>query len=535
DHYLSEETARIFKAYGNHPSFVMWAFGNEPRGNYVSYLGKELKYWEAKDQRRVYTGASIGMHWTIIPESQYLVRSGPRGLPFKRQPNSTFNFEKKVTDEPRPYVTHEMGQWCVFPDFSEIRKYTGVYKAKNFELFREDLADHHMADQAHDFLMASGKLQALCYKAEIEAALRTPDLNGFQLLGLNDFPGQGTALVGMLNVFWQEKGYITKEEISHFCNQTVPLAELDKFVFTNDETFHARIQVAHFGEEPLTKVACSCLFENEQGDSLAGLPIGHQYIPIGRSKIGTIDFDLSQFKKATKCRLVVRVGQFENSWNFWVFPREQPELKEDDIYYSTQLDDKTEQVLKNGGKVFLNVAGKVEDGKDIVAYFTPVFWNTSWFKMRPPHTLGILVQNKHPAFANFPTSYHSDYQWWDILNDQQIMDIDSFPAGFKPLVQPIDTWFLNRRLAQLFEARIGKGKIIVSSLNLGNDAANDPASKQLYFSIRKYMNSDQFNPKDKLDLAVVKELFEKKDRPKVNFYTKSGPDELMPDQKYQHK
>ena len=112
-----------------------------------------------------------------------------------------------------PVIVHEMGQWCVYPNFDEVRKYTGPLKPKNFDIFRDSLAEHGMLDQWRDFLRASGKLQALCYKEEIEAALRTPGIGGFELLDLHDFPGQGTALVGVLDPFWESKGYITPAAI----------------------------------------------------------------------------------------------------------------------------------------------------------------------------------------------------------------------------------------------------------------------------------------------------------------------------------
>ncbi|HQU74262.1 MAG TPA: glycoside hydrolase family 2 TIM barrel-domain containing protein, partial [Calditrichia bacterium] len=230
DQYIFDETERILRAYGNHPSLVMMAYGNEPAGeNQVEYLGNYVNHFKAKDPRRLYTGASIARSWPVVPESEFIVRSEPRGLPWNRMPQSRFDYRDKIAPYPVPYVTHEMGQFCVFPDFSEIAQYSGVYQARNFQLFQEDLADHHMGDQARDFLMASGKLQALCYKSEIEAALRTPGSAGIQLLGLNDFPGQGTALVGVLNVFWGEKGYITPGEFRRFCNSTVALARLPKF------------------------------------------------------------------------------------------------------------------------------------------------------------------------------------------------------------------------------------------------------------------------------------------------------------------
>ena len=162
-----------------------------------------------------------------------------------------FDFRDYVSKFNVPTVSHEIGQWCVYPDFNEIAKYTGVLKATNFEIFRESLTENNMGDQAEDFLMASGKLQALCYKADIEAALRTPGFAGFHLLQLHDFPGQGTALVGVLNPFFESKGYITPEEFRMFCNETVPLARMQKMIYYNNESFNADIEIAHFGAQPI--------------------------------------------------------------------------------------------------------------------------------------------------------------------------------------------------------------------------------------------------------------------------------------------
>ena len=162
------------------------------------------------------------------------------------------DYRAKIDSVKQPYVSHETGQWCAFPNFSEIRKYTGVNKAKNFEIFRDILNDNHMGSMGHDFMMASGKLQAICYKHEIEKTLRTPDYAGFQLLALNDYSGQGTALVGLLDVFFEEKGYINADEFRRFCSPTVPLARIPKFVYTNDEAFHADIEVP-ISEQPLCR------------------------------------------------------------------------------------------------------------------------------------------------------------------------------------------------------------------------------------------------------------------------------------------
>lgn len=158
----------------------------------------------------------------------------------------------------------------------------------------------------------------------------------------------------------------------------------------------------------------------------------------------------------------------------------------------------------------------------------PVFWNTSWFKMRPPHTLGILLDDRHPAFTDFPTESHSDLQWWEIVNRAQPMHLEDFPKTFRPLIQPIDTWFMNRRLALVFEARVGNGKLMVGSADLGSNNADKPVVNQLFYSLEKYMLSNKFNPTTNIDIALIKDLTLTPSKFAFDAYTKDSPDELKP-------
>lgn len=529
DQYLYDETERMVQGYGNYASFTMFSAGNEPAGNQVAYLNAFVDYWKGKDSRRVYTGMSFGGSWPIVPKAEFQVRGGVRGLAWDKRPESVSDYSEGISKFTVPFVAHEMGQWCAFPNFDEIKNYNGVYRAKNLELFQQDLSERGMGEQSHDFLLASGKLQALCYKAEIEKALRTPGYAGFQLLGLQDFPGQGTALVGVLNPFWEEKGYITAKEFRRFCNTTVPLAGLKKFVFTNDEILDATVSVFHSGELPL-KAPVKWSIKNSEGKIFASGTFPQQTIENGNGiQIGNIQVPLSNIKQAQKLTLQVSIDktEFSNDWNVWVYPAAVSK-QNNDIYYTTTLDEKAKAILQNGGKVFLNAAGKVVKGKEVAMHFLPVFWNTSWFKMRPPHVTGMLIQNTSLAFADFPTDNHSDLQWWEIANRSQVMILEDFPPGFKPLVQPIDTWFVNRRLALIYEARVGKGKLVVSSADLREDLVNRPAAKQLFYSIQKYMSSDKFNPKEEVSLQVVEDVFLHPSKETVNMYTKDSPDELKP-------
>ena len=530
DQFIYDETNRMTKSYGNYASFCMMAYGNEPRGKQVEYLTKFNNYWKAKDSRRLYTGASVGGSWPVIPNNEFMVRAGARGLDWGKMPESFSTYAKQIEQFTVPFVAHEMGQYCVFPNFEEIKKYTGVYRAKNFEMFQEDLADHDMADQAKDFLMASGKLQALCYKNEIEKALRTPNYNGFQLLSLNDYPGQGTALVGVLDAFWDEKGYITAKEFKRFSNSTVPLLKVPKFVYTNNESLDASVEVAHFGKAPLTNSKISWQIKDASGAILRKGTFVQKLLPLGNCiQIGDIHFALNSIQKATQLNLEVSINgtEFANDWDFWVYPAELPKAKAS-FYYTENFDDQAKKILDEGGNVFLNAAGKVVKGKEVVQTFLPVFWNTSWFKMRPPHTLGILCDPKNPALANFPTESHSNMQWWEIVNKAQTMNLEDFPSGFRPIIQPIDTWFLNRRLALVLEARVGKGKLMVSSANLSPDLKALPAAQQLYFSLQQYMMSENFKPKYEVAFNTVKDLFESASKIQFDTFTKDSPDELKP-------
>lgn len=533
DQYIYDETNRMVKAYGNHPSFCMLAAGNEPAGkNQAKYLAGFIQYWKQKDNRRVYTGASVGMSWPLVPENEYMVKSGARNLNWTNAaPENKSDYKAAIEKFNLPYVTHEMGQWCVFPDFTEIEKYTGVYKAKNFEMFREDLNDQGMGDEAAKFHLASGKLQELCYKNEIEKTLRTQGLGGFQLLGLQDFPGQGTALVGTMNPFWENKKYISTSAFSSFCNETVPLMRTAKFVYTNNETFNAVIEIFHFGNTDLSNATVQWQLKDAAGNSIQSGKFSNQKIERGKNTvIDSLQLALNAFTKAQQLTFTVSITNtyFSNQWNIWVYPAQLPSIAAAAIYYTDTLDAKTMEVLDKGGKVFLNLAGKVVKGKEVAQTFLPVFWNTSWFKMRPPHTLGISINEKHPVFTEFPTSFHSDLQWWAILNKTQVMHLEDFPKDFKPLIRPIDTWFMNRGLAVLFEAKMGNGKIMVSSINLSDTVKNKPAAAQLFYSIKKYMNSSAFDPQTKIETALIHDLVNKPSKFVFDPFTKATPDELKP-------
>jgi hypothetical protein len=271
--YAKREGGLIFRHFGNSPSFVLFTLGNEL--GQTQGMFEMVAHYQKLDPRHLYAQGSNNMHWApklaegddfwimgkLNKEDKPLRGSFsyhdyPHPHIEKRPPSTVVDFSHTIKDVPVPMIGHETGQFQVSPDFREIEKFTGVLEARNYQMFRDRLQAAGMLDQAHDFFDAPpARSPAICYREDVEAALRTRTLGGFQLLDLQDFPGQGTALVGLLNVFMESKGIIEPEQWREFCSETVPLFLMEKYVWTDRETFAGKIQVAHYGPGDLTNTA----------------------------------------------------------------------------------------------------------------------------------------------------------------------------------------------------------------------------------------------------------------------------------------
>ena len=555
DQYLMDETKRIIDEYGHHPSFCFMAAGNEPAGDWVRYCNDWVAAMKQYDPTKLYAGASVGGGWAWDDGSQFHVKAGARSLDWdKHAPSSDDDYYQQLlfprnykSKEPNrsPIVAHEQGQWCAFPDFKEIPQYTGAYKAKNFEIFRDLLSDNGMATQADKFLMASGRLQTLCYKYETERNLRTKDYAGFQYLGINDYSGQGTALVGPLNVHWREKGYCTAADWRQFCSAIVPLARFPKFVYTNDETLSVPIECYNASNATLRNV--NVTWRVSQGDcpncaqgdcpnceKRSGLqgdcPL--DAIPVGKNnELGTVTLPLAQFTQPTKLTLTVNIGDVaENHWDFWVYPAAPSHLSPltSHLYETDSLDAKALKVLKKGGTVLLTAAGKVTLGNDVKQTYLPVFWNTSWFKMRPPHTTGAYIDRQHPLFKyGFPTDDWSNMNWWELLNRAQVMNLMELPKDYQPPIQPIDTWHVSRKLGMLIEAKVLKGRLLMTTMDITSRLDQRVVARQMRQAILAYMQSKDFRPTLTLTPDVITHFYTRQ-APPVNMFTNDSPDELKP-------
>lgn len=500
--FFRREIKAILKEYGNHPSFVLYCNGNEITGNFdfieeLTAAGRKL------DPRHLYSGSTAR---TRVKSDQYYVSQQTNKGPVKvyeGQPGTDWD-RSTESDVDVPVISHESGQRCVYPNFEEIKKYANSpVEARNFEVFKEMLDKNGMLDQAHDFFRASGALTVLEYKAVIEALLRSSKSAGFQLLSINDFPGQGYAPVGILDPFWDSKGLVTPEKFREFCAPTVPLLRYEKSAYFNDETFTGKAEVYNFSNSAIKNAKLKWWLTDDAGKVLKKGDLKTQTIANdGVSPAGEFSIPLKGITIAQKLTVHLSVNEnIKNSWNIWVYPRNESLMRStDEVLYTTVYDHAAEQQLAQGKTVVLCPLPDNVKGRKSV--FHNHFWNPIMFAW-PPMTIGCLIHNEEPVFNDFTTSYHTDWQWWDILNNAKVIEMEGAPHRLRPFIQVIDSYDSNKKLGIGFEATVHGGKLLVLAVDTQKDMDKRPATRQLLQSIDKYVKSEKFSPQVAIDESFI--------------------------------
>jgi hypothetical protein len=502
DAFVEQELLRMIRAYGNHPSFCLMTLGNEYGGS-DALLSHWVDMLIKEDPRHLYSSASSAQ---ITANRQFTESGRPRGV---QGPGTDVDFREAIAKEDRPLIGHEIGQWTFYPNFDEARKYTGVLAAKNFDLVRDDLAAKHLLDLAPRFVQATGRHAALLYKEEIEILMRTPGHPGFSLLDLHDYPGQGTALIGVLDPFWDSKGFVTPEAHRRYCGPTVPLLRMQKRTFTTDETFAAEAEVAHFGPKEIANAQPVWSIRDEKGREVASGSLATLTVRTGKlTPLGAFSASLAEAPAPAKLTVTVSLAgtAFANEWDIWVYPAGGPAMAPADVVIARRWDDATKTALANGKKVIL-FPEVVNPTQSLPGRFLPVFWSPIWFPKQQPNTMGILCDPKHPALAQFPTEFYSNWQWYDLLQNSRSVNLNDTPASFRPIVEVIDNFARNNKLGNLFEARVGGGRLMVCTIDLPRLAGRQPAAKQLMRSLYAYAGSGSFLPSEKLETTLLDKLF----------------------------
>ena len=523
--WVKDEADRILKNYGNHPSLILMSLGNELHGqyNFMQNLAKEL---QKEDPRRLYTMTSNRL-WVIdAPDhagepdgparvddflvERALVKNGMkeslRGQGFfNEEPNTCVDFSKTLKGTKLPLITHEIGQWTVFPNLAEIPKYHGVLRPINLEAIRDDLSKNGMLEEAADFTRASGKFSAELYKQELELALRSKPLAGYQLLDLHDYPGQGTAHIGLLDSFWEQKNVADPAWFRQSAAPIVPLLKMPRRVYTDGETFSADLEFSNYSEKPVSGVHPSWKITCKDGVIGRGT-LAPLSLPVGAGiKAGNISLPLKPITLATKATVEVSAPEAgaTNSWNIWIFPsKHSPDPA--DVLVTTSLGEALDK-LKNGGSV-LYVPSQNSIRQRQETSFLPAFWSPVYFTNQPG-TMGLLIQDQHPALADFPTEDHSDWQWWSILTPSPgAVVLDQVKLG-RPIVQVIDAFSRNQKLGLVFEAKVGPGHLLVCSADFSPKGLENPVRRQLRSSLLDYLGKAEARHLPVLTESDLRTLF----------------------------
>ena len=546
--FLHKEGENILREYGHHPSFRMFALGNELWGS-IEAMGYFIEDFRQIAPDKLYTfgsnyylgyqgvkpgmdyfttcrvgGEAWGSYNTHTRGSFSFADAADGGMINHFRPNATMNFEEGCLLSPVPVISHETAQFQTYPDYSEIAKYTGVLRPCNLETFRQRLDSAGMGSLAISFHRASGRWSYLLYKQDIEMDLRTPSMSGFQLLDLQDYPGQGSAYVGMLDAFLDSKGICTPEEWRQFCSPVVPLLVADSYCYTNGDTLKARLQVANYSASSLAGHTLTARLGSMHKSFV--IPEGE-----GLLDVGTADFRLSNISKASQLTLELSISgtSFHNSYQLWVYPKSQ-KLDKDGIIIAHELSDEVIQQLSQGKRVLLmpdSAAQGLNPQLTVGGLFQTDYWNYRMFRTisennsKPvsPGTLGILCNPQHALFSLFPTEEHTNWQWWPVVKASRPMILDNLRtlqpslSGYSPLVQVIDNVERNHKLGLVFEFSVSSGRrfakagrLLVVMADL-EQAAQWPEGRQFYASVLKYMHSHSFAPTALLTTDQLRTLF----------------------------
>ncbi|MBR7173679.1 MAG: hypothetical protein IKD50_04545 [Clostridia bacterium] len=510
--YYRDELMQILRHLANHPSFVMLTFGNELQAGAAghAFMNELLQSARQYDSTRLYANAS-NAHYGANgedPQSDFYTAMRYHGLDMRatcdgmtgwlnnEYPNARHDYSDTVAairgETRQPVFSFEVGQYEVLPDFDEIRDYHGITSPENLKHIQRKAKEKGLEADWQRRVGATGESSLLCYRAEVEAALRTEGYSGISLLGLQDFPGQGTALTGMMNAHLQQKPYdfAQPERFASFFRDTLPLALLEKYTYTAGETLTVPVRIANYGRKDLS----GPLEWTLQGtDDLRQGRLPEAAVPAGSVKDhGIISVPLDGFEKATRLTLTVSFCGNANEYPLWVYPETRPVCPAS-VHECRSFDEKARSILRDGGIVYLSPDSTREAlPHSIQAQFSPDFWSVCTFGHQAGG-MGQLIDESHPLFQNFPTESWNNWQWW-IMAGQRAMIL---PEKIRCIVEEMDSYAFLRPMAKMFECRCGNGRLLVSSLGL-HRLQQYPETRALLAAVYTYMSSNRFCPTQKL-------------------------------------
>lgn len=529
--YYRAELVDLLKTYANHPSFVMLTLGNELQ---AQDEGRErmrelVRTVKRMDPTRLYANGSNAFYGEegCDPESDFytsqsckdvVIRgtfSGMRGYLNENYPSADRTYDEAMAEirkeYQKPVFSFEVGQFEVLPDFEELESFHGISDPVNLKLIKKRVEERGLLPTWEKYVEATGELSRLAYREEIEAAMRTRELSGISLLGLQDFPGQGTALVGMMNSHLEPKPYdfARPERFREFFQECRILVKLPHYTYEAGERLIAEVEAANFGKRNIEGVFCWTLAGkksvSENGNcEPAEIKSKNTVIATGEdteiticrpgsyTEVGSLDIPLDFVEKNTALTLKVRIGDSISAYPIWVYRKTTPVCPEN-VYETRAFDVKTREILQNGGRVYLSPdADKESLPNSIKTQFTTDFWSVGTFADQEGG-MGQLIDTEHPIFKEFPTDFHTDWQWWIMATKRAVI----LPHPMKTIITEMDSYAFLRPMAQMIEFRCLKGKVLLSTMEL-HKSQQYPEVRALQASIYTYLSGENFEPAEEI-------------------------------------
>ncbi|GGD56233.1 sugar-binding domain-containing protein [Paenibacillus nasutitermitis] len=544
--FYRQELKELLGALNEHPSFVLLSMGNELIGKEGhAQLNELVREARETDPTRLYTDNTGFGH---LPEGD---REGDFYIPtlnwhppvntdFAATPDTTQDFAAVTRLGSKPMLAHEHGQFTMYVRPQEEEKYTGALEPSWLSYINENLQYKQWEGRLPEFQRITGSLLMDCLKEAMERARRTPDLAGIQLLDIRDFPGQGHATTGFLDVFWDEKGITTPEAVRAFNGETVLLMRSGGRTFFEGEQAKLALEISHYGSGTLDEALINWSFADQDGVLASGIAEAGSIEKGRTTRLQPIAFVMPE-GTAGKIKFSVALSDGSrainaNEWSFWVFPRVFPQEHKgqvltnidnvrtflQDAVYSQQIgihwlsyrveagtkliiaDRMSKELLQfmhDGGSVWLMPAkDALQDSISI--HHLPIFWNYLWFPNQRGTTMGLIL-NEHPALGRFPHEGQTDWHLYGMTEHSVAVSLDAMPS-VEPIVEVIDHFARMKRLASVFECRVGAGKLFVSTLRLTDeDVCKKPETLFLFHEIFTYLMSEKFSPAARISAAEL--------------------------------
>lgn len=552
--FLRRELRRIVERLNRHPSFVLLSMGNElADDNGHDALNELVRLARSLDPTRLYTdNTGFGQLPEGDREGDFYVQSLNWHVPLRTEeiamPATNRDMSAVASLTAKPVLGHEHAQFAMYVRPSEKSKYTGVLRPSWLETIEETLSARGLLGRVDEFVEASGSHLVRSLQEAVERVRRTPGAAGFQLLDIRDFPGQGHATTGILDVFWDAKGIVSPERFRRWNDDSVLLMECGARTAFAGEPIEARFLLSHYGSE-----ACLggwirwSLSEGDRVHASGALELK----PVPRGEVGRAgDVRIATPADGAhawtlRAELVTEGRTVANEWRFWSFPRpallsfrseglgnvwtsspavktaipdaivernadfsakDHPRLRDVRLVVAERLTTNLLQYVVDGGSMWL-LATESELYDKVGTKYLPVFWNYLMFSGQAGGTMG-LVANRHASLGDFPHDGRSDWQWYHLVNGMPAVCLDSVPH-VKPIVEPIDNFNRAKRLAYAFEANVGRGRLYVSSFAFTRpEDLKRPENSYLFGRIARYLASSDFRPEARMTVGDVLGLFQ---------------------------